>query len=240
MKINHKILSLPPYISTSWSNVLSLHLEAKVEGHLLIVGLLNGSTIEVPGLDSAILQAIFAAHEKHLDQEVALRPMLPQGSPSMGDSTVIGIPLSLGIEGLQQMGSIMQHNPEAALSPDLPPEVLEKIGSFAKVLGFDESSTIAPKPEPHCNCTHCQIARAMQSGNEQKNGKEELAEQEEELVSATDLKFRDWEISQVSDKLYHVTNPLNSLEQYTVFLGLPIGCTCGDKNCQHIRAVLTT
>ncbi len=86
-----------------------------------------------------------------------------------------------------------------------------------------------PKPEPHCNCPHCQIARAMH-GIE----KQEL----EEPVSDEDLKFRDWEIKQTGEKLYSVTNPIDPSEQYTVFLGEPVGCTCGHSHCEHIKSVL--
>ena len=62
----------------------------------------------------------------------------------------------------------------------------------------------------------------------------------EEIVSDEDLAFRDWEIKQTTDEKYQVTNPLDANEQYNVFLGNPLGCTCGEKNCEHIRAVLST
>jgi hypothetical protein len=64
--------------------------------------------------------------------------------------------------------------------------------------------------------------------------------EEIEEVSDEDLKFRDWEIKQTAEQLYTVTNPLDANEHYNVFLGSPLGCTCGDKNCEHIRAVLTS
>ncbi|MGH2612567.1 MAG: hypothetical protein ACRDFB_05905, partial [Rhabdochlamydiaceae bacterium] len=60
----------------------------------------------------------------------------------------------------------------------------------------------------------------------------------EEEVSDEDLKFRTWDIKQENDKLYSVTNPLDKKEHYNVFLGKPLGCTCGNKNCEHIQAVL--
>ena len=62
----------------------------------------------------------------------------------------------------------------------------------------------------------------------------------EEEVSAADLTFRSWDIKQEADQLYTVTNPLNAKEHYSVFLGEPLGCTCGFKNCDHIQAVLRT
>jgi hypothetical protein len=78
---------------------------------------------------------------------------------------------------------------------------------------------------------HCQIAKALHG---------ELPEEQEEEVTDEDLKFRLWDIDQTGDKLYVVTNPLDSKEYYNVFLGDPIGCTCGEKNCEHIRAVLNS
>jgi hypothetical protein len=59
-----------------------------------------------------------------------------------------------------------------------------------------------------------------------------------EEISDDDLKFRDWEIAQTEANLYSVTNPLDPSEHYSVFLGEPLGCTCGSKNCEHIKAVL--
>lgn len=239
MKINNKILSLPPYISTSWKNVLSLHMEPRDDGHALVVGLVNGSTIEVPNLDKPILQSIFAAHEKHLEQENTTKnsPSAPPGPTLPNAPTIIGLPINMGIEGMdQQIGSLLHHNPEAANSPDLPPDVLEKIATLAKVIGLDSSDTM-PKAEPHCNCMHCQILRAMQ--NEPQTAELPVETVEEEVLES-DLKFRDWDIKQSGDKLYIVTNPFNAEEHYNVFLGTPVGCTCGEKNCQHIRAVLNS
>ncbi|NGX33463.1 MAG: hypothetical protein K1060chlam4_01531, partial [Candidatus Anoxychlamydiales bacterium] len=40
--------------------------------------------------------------------------------------------------------------------------------------------------------------------------------------------------------LYRVTNPLDENEHYSVFLKDPIGCTCGKKNCEHVKAVLNS
>ena len=62
----------------------------------------------------------------------------------------------------------------------------------------------------------------------------------EEEITEDDLKFRNWDIRQTADKLYAVTNPLDENEHYSVFLGTPLGCTCGEKNCEHIRAVLNS
>ncbi len=133
------------------------------------------------------------------------------------------------MEGLADM---MHHNPDQSNSPELPDEVLSKIVAVARALGIDDTSVL-PNPELNCNCMYCQVAKAFR--------KEVAATIDlDEEVSAEDLKFRTWDINQTTDKLYLVTNPLDAKEQYNVFLGEPMGCTCGDNHCEHIRAVLST
>jgi hypothetical protein len=65
-------------------------------------------------------------------------------------------------------------------------------------------------------------------------------EEQEEMVSDEELKFRSWDVVQTGEKLYLVCNPIDSKEHYNVYLGEPIGCTCGQTHCEHIRAVLNT
>ncbi|MBS0629336.1 MAG: hypothetical protein JSS30_03820 [Verrucomicrobia bacterium] len=239
MKINPKILCIPPYISTSWKNVLSLHMDRR-EGHpILVIGLLNGSTIEIPRLESIELEAIFNAHQKHLEQEAAqTQPPKPSSQPTVLPGMnieaggLISFPLPFSIEG-NNMGNLLQHNQDAADSPDLPKEVLEKIAGLTKAIGFDNPDNF-PKAEPHCNCMHCQIMRVFHQEPESHE------EQQEEVVTDQDLQFRDWDIRQAGDKLYVVSNPLCAGEHYNVFLGSPVGCTCGEHNCEHIRAVLNS
>lgn len=240
MKINQKILSVPPYISTSWKNVLSLHLDRRENRPILVIGLVNGSTIEIPNLEVAEMEAIFNAHQKYLELEVQSPPIQngassPTVLPAVNldnSATLLRFPISFGIEGFN-MGNLLQHNSEASDSPDMPKEVLDKIASISKTIGFENSDNL-PKAEPHCNCMHCQIMRALHEEKEN-----DLVQMEEE-ISDHDLKFRDWDINQTGDKLYIVSNPLNSSEHYNVFLGNPVGCTCGERNCEHIRAVLNS
>ena len=225
MKINRKILNIPPYISASWKNILSLHIEEKENRNLLIVSLKDGSRIAVPGLGQTVIESIFEAHARSLEETVDL----PRRDFPL-DSTM-GFPIKIGAGGIESIGSAMQHNPDQANIPNLPPEVLEKIAAVARALGIDNPETL-PKPEPHCNCMHCQIARVLHGDTDA------ISLKAEEVVSDEDLKFRNWDIVQTKDKLYSVTNPLDATEQYNVFLGEPLGCTCGTKNCEHIRAVL--
>jgi len=243
MKINQKILSIPPYVSTAWKNVVSLHLEGETDSPILVIGLFNGAKITIPNLERSVIEGVFASHQKFLEQEngdtsnqkqppTTPPPMFPPGF--IDDSSLMSMPLNFGIQG--DMGNLLQHNPESSDSPDLPDDVLEKISAISKAVGFDSMENF-PKPEPHCNCMHCQIMRKVH-GEE----KEETLgmEVEEEEVTEEDLKFRDWEIVEKGDNLYLVTNPLSREEHYTVFLGKPVGCTCGNPNCEHIRSVLNS
>ena len=46
------------------------------------------------------------------------------------------------------------------------------------------------------------------------------------------------EITQTGDKLFTVVNKLDPQENYHVYLGHPVGCTCGKQGCEHILVVL--
>ena len=219
MKISAQILSIPPYLSTSWKNVSSIHANPDGEKFKLIVILHNGIQVVIPSLDQATVDRIFDAHVRY--SSLSEMPQLPPNS--------ISIPIGANNEeggGVDMLNSTSQHNPALANSPEMSKELLEKITGIAKVLGLGDPAQF-PKPEPHCNCPFCQIARAFHGGE---NGEEE--------VSDKDLTFRTWDIQQTGEKLYNVTNPLDEKERYSVFLGDPLGCTCGQKNCEHIRAVL--
>jgi len=227
MNVNRKVLSVPPYISTSWKNITSIHLEEKHDRFVLVVLLNNDSRIEIPNLDQAIIDKIFAYHAKFVEEEAENIP-----TPKDSNMMSMGIPFKFGLDSFESMGSAMQHNPNQANSPSLPPEVISKIANIVKVLGINDSEHL-PKPEPHCNCLHCQIAKALQLSTGF------VEENLDEKVSDEELKFKDdWEVEQTDKELYNVSNPLDPKESYSVFLGDPIGCTCGKKNCEHIKAVL--
>lgn len=235
IKINDKIFSFPPHISTTWDQILTLRSEKNANDlETLMVTLKDGSLIRIPGLEPQLVQTIFSAHLKFLENQ-AEQSKNPIGfDPSNAASAAtLNFPLRFGSAGLEGLGSVLQHNPAQADSPPLPAEILNKITSVAKIMVGDEMPPF-PQPEPNCNCMHCQIARALQLGL----GHEESYLEEE--VTDEDLKFRIWDIIQNGDKLYTLTNPLDQTEQYHVYLGEPIGCTCGEKNCEHIRAVLSS
>jgi len=217
MIITAEILSIPPYLSTSWKNIASLHAVPAGDQFTLVATLNSGASISIPSLSKQDIDTIFEAHARYGSSRPQLRIEPP-----------IGVPMPANVDLLN---ATMQHNPEQADSPEIPKEILEKIAAIAKVLGLNDVSEL-PKPEPHCNCPFCQIARAF-------HGCETEAKIDEH-VTDKDLQFRSWDIKQTAENLYDVTNPLDDKERYTVFLGDPIGCTCGQKNCEHIRAVLNS
>lgn len=239
-KINHKMLSLPPYISTSWKNINALHMKAIEGKQILVVALHNGSTIEIPDLDSTVVEQVFSAHSKYLEQETqgqseSLKHYEPRQN-NVETPFSIGIPFQIsgGSNAMEHFGAFLHHNSEQSDAADLPPEIIQKITGISKALGMNLEQMNAPKAEPHCNCTYCQIARAIQTENFDES------DQNEEIISDDDLKFRDWDIKQKSAQLYEVVNPIDQNEHYQVFLGNPVGCTCGQKNCEHIRTVLNS
>lgn len=226
MKINHKILSIPPHISTAWQNIASLCVDEK---GALVITLVSGSIITVPGLDTPTLKQIFTMHEEVIEGAGK------REKPALDFS--FGLPFKMdGGMKLEEMGGManmmMQHDPAQAESPDLPKEILEKIGAISKAIGVDELSDQMPPAEPHCNCPYCQLSRAMNN--------EERKESSEEEVSDEELTFRDWSVEQIGEKLFRVTSPFDENEQYQVFLGSPVGCTCGEKDCEHIRIALSS
>lgn len=197
-----------------------------------MISLLDGSTATIPDIPDELLSDIYGAFEKHLEEAEQLEeervhsPALPSQFEEAG--------IRLGIGGPEHLAAAMTHDPSQMHAPDLPAEILEKIGAIAKVVAPKELQMM-PKAEPHCNCPHCQISRSIHHhlGDEQ-----ELEVILEEEVTEEDLRFRDWEVTEEGEAIYTVTNPLDQNETYRVHIGDPIGCTCGHEGCEHIEAVL--
>lgn len=232
MKINAKVLSIPPYISTSWDNVFSLQTDPI--SNQLIIQLKSGMRVAIPDLSKEVTLQIFTAHAEFIDGVNRLQNI----KENIGSILNIGMnPLQIGTEGFDQITGIMQHDPSQKDAPEIPKEILDKIAELIKGFGLDLKTFHLPEGEPHCSCPFCQVSKALHQTLEVSEGKESDIENE---VADTDLHFREWDIKQVAEKLYTVTNPFDQKEQYQVFLGKPIGCTCGETNCKHIVAVLSS
>lgn len=223
-KINDKMLVIPPYISTTWSRVVALHMK----GTLLAITLNDNSIITIPGLPTDVIESIFNHHAAYLEKAVEKQADKNDMIQLLGNQGAV----RFGFEGTEGMNMVMQHNPSQANAPDLPADMLHKISAISKILAPDEA--ILPKAEPSCNCFHCQIARAINPGGEIKI----VDVSPEEVISDKELAFQQWDIIQTDQNLFSVTNRLDTSEKYNVFLGDPIGCTCGKEGCEHIVAVL--
>jgi hypothetical protein len=249
VKIDEKLICIPPYISTTWDQVTFLQSEEDQATHLftLVIHLSDGKAVRIPNLDSSLIDIAFSAHIHYLEKTTAIASKskgegevktfgnMLQQLTGLSPEQLANMPIRLGISGIEGMPGmeVLQHNPAQGNSNDLPKEVLEKISGMIKMMTNGEIGMF-PKPEPHCNCPHCQVARSIHHlGKEEKEG-EEL----DQPVTDEELKFRDWEIIKKGEMLYIVTNPLDPREQYSVYLGSPVGCTCGQTHCEHIKAVL--
>lgn len=227
MKVTPKILSIPPYISTTWANIQALYMRERD----LVICLRESATITIPELPAQVLQVIFNAHAAFLENSATSQG--PQSSPSGFEGLQT---MHFNLDNMESFSSALQHNPAQANMPSLPQEILSKIASIAKVIAGDELQNM-PKPEPHCNCPHCQLARAIRGPDAEKE-QESAPLNQEEVVNDQDLAFQQWDISKTGDQLYTVVNRLDMQEKYNVYLGNPVGCTCGHAGCEHILAVL--
>lgn len=235
MKITPKILSIPPYLSARWSQVSSLYMRETD----LVICLINGNIVSIPNLTPQEIESIFAAHSVFSETSNIPQQDLPNKNflQALPGQNLENVAMHFNLDNMETFGSAFHHNPEHAHIPNLPPEILSKIAAIAKIVAPGEIHNI-PKPELHCNCPHCQIARAIHSQAGTENIENQLPEKEEEIVHEKDLSFQQWEIAQIGDNLYSVTNRLDTSEKYNVFLGEPVGCTCGTSGCEHILAVL--
>lgn len=230
MKVNNKILSIPPYISTSWRNVDYLKIEEIGEHKNLIIALTGGTLMTIPNLTDKAITEIFTCHANSLEDET------PQKQKILPEGFNLGIaPIQFAVDGLKDIHSVLEHNPNESGAPNLPQEIISQISTIAQMMGIDLNAFHIPEGQPHCNCPYCQIAKALHAPIQ--TTKIESTEQEEPITEE-DLRFRDWDVKSVSEKLFDVTHPFDHQEHYQVFLGNPIGCTCGKTNCEHIRAVL--
>ncbi len=235
MKINDMILSIPPYISTTWKNISGICAKGLND---LEIQLESGGTVTIPNLDKQMIDLIFFYHASAMEPKEAQKPQKAKASSS-SEKELFGfpfsMPFSLPTENVLQFGQILQHNPEQSNMPEIPSEILNKVSHFAQAMSQETGQVLFPDTQPHCNCLYCQVGRAVN-----RNQEPESKKIEEEIVTEEDLKFKEWDIAKTAESLYEVKNPLEPSEVYQVFLGHPIGCTCGRNNCEHIKAVLNT
>lgn len=229
MKINEFFINIPPYLSLSWKEVAVIFMRDSD----LFIKLKTGETLMVPQLNAEQLEAVFSCHARFLEMEVLRTSSIlgrMMGAFPFEMFEIPEGPLGFKIGTNDGIITAIGHNPAQAKSPSLPPELLNKIVAITKQVGILGTGQKLPSPESDCNCFFCQIMHRLQQENDSEPG--------EEAVSEEDLKFADWTIQQTGDKLFAVENPLNTDEKYSVYLGHPVGCSCGKEGCEHLIAVL--
>lgn len=219
MDINSNYFSFPPFLSVAWSQVTAISLNATGQ---LIFHLHNQEAITLPILSKEETDQVFRAHAEYLEKEVLKdRPIRSEQHAA----------IRFGFSTSDNLTQELQHNPSQSQSPDLPQDALNKLTQVTRLLLGDEIQGF-PKPVANCNCFHCQVARSVH------NLKKEENHTLEEEIPDEELQFQQWEIVQTGDKLFKVINKLDREESYSVFLGNPVGCTCGKPGCEHILVVL--
>ena len=215
MNVNAHYLSFPPHLSTSWDQVAALFMKSNGR---IEVQLKSGENVLLPEMTSEETEVVFRYHSLYLLKQAggtgtAMTPFLGGFRLEIGSSEGLVLPL--------------QHNPDDAQSPELPEEAIMKIAEMAKSIVPPEHLD-AFIPESDCRCTYCEIARIIRGEQEDLA---EIALLEEKQESA-------WEVRPMGNKLYSVVNQKDQQESYSVYLGEPIGCTCGKSRCVHILTVL--
>jgi hypothetical protein len=266
MSVTRKAFHLPPFISTSWAHVVSLHMEHEDHEQLLVVTLTNGAQICIPGLEERLLRHIFQMHaevmENHPPSAVSSEVAVAVKESESARSVAARIPFTEngdlavtmnGIEAWQAVGEnhgglleglsidpsrlqsleqdLLEHRPELTDSAPLPPLLLQRMSLMGRFL-HPQLLAQMPRAEDGCGCPFCQLHRVLH-GEPPDTALPAVAE-----VQDDELRFRSWLIEQQDDHVFVVSNPEDAQESYRVFLGDPLGCTCGHVRCEHVRAVL--
>ncbi|NDE63904.1 MAG: hypothetical protein EB053_06075 [Chlamydiae bacterium] len=249
MKINHRVLHIPPYISCKWSEIASIGVESIEGQNVLHVQLLSGARAIVPNLTQDEIDLVFKMHVQHLEaaaeeeekfknvKEIPFFSNLFQPPPMDANvATSFGAPISFHFDATDPSSLFQGHNPQFANSPALPKEILDKITLIAKAIGGEMVKEV--EPVDLCNCFFCQIARALH--NERKDEKKPHIPKnlpKDLLSGGIDP---EWMVEEVGPHMFKVTSRDEPGILYQVYLGDPLGCSCGSNRCQHIVAALKT
>lgn len=249
MKINQRVLHIPPYISCKWSEIASIGVE-NIEGKdLLHVQLLSGARATVPNLNQDEIDLIFKMHVHHLEEvadeeerfknvkEIPFFSNLFQAPPMDANvATSFGAPISFHLDANDPSSLFQGHNPQFSNSPPLPKEILDKITLIAKAIGGEMIKEV--EPVELCNCFFCQIARALKNERIEERKPHVPKNLPKDLLrGGIDP---EWMVDEVGPNMFKVISREEPGMVYQVYLGHPIGCSCGSNRCQHIIAALKT
>jgi hypothetical protein len=214
-----------------------------VHEKMLIITLKDGSSGSIPDLTQEELSQIFTSFSSYAElpeeeehkEAAAFKKDISQLVEGMkkGVSEFVNLLTKTGGQALGITKSL-EHDPTNAHLADLPPEARKRVEMLLQIVPEDEILAMH-EPIQNCNCMYCQVQRILRATLYKKK---HPSEDEEEPVDASELTFTEWNVEPIAEKLYIVRNKLDPQEEYRVFLGEPLGCTCGKINCEHIIAVL--
>lgn len=259
MKITSKILSIPPYLSTSWYDVDSLF---QAEDGVLVVALTNGTQVRLEHLSQEIVHTIFDAHACFLEEEAQREDEeddedddgVKRAEVEFSVQTPFTLSQAEELSG-DAMKIFMEHDPSRSLGPLLPEAVLKRVSALAKMFLPPNMIPLDASHE-NCRCPFCQIVRALSGlpqpifedeeeekkrilqSLQEKKGKEEHREKGEQEREKEKKGSSPWLIQQLEEEVYAVTDRAHPDQVYRVSLATPITCSCGQPNCVHIIAVL--
>lgn len=159
MIINKHMLSIPPFISTSWKDIDLLLSDGQTT---LNVYLKNGTVVKISNLLKDDLNLIFKVH-----QDILLSPSQPT-IPSLIDPLLFSL-----------SGPLLEHDPDLHDASPLPDEVKIKLKSLLEGMPKLEKIKL-PQIHQDCNCPFCQIMGLIQ---DEATNDEEIVKDEDLLFS---------------------------------------------------------
>jgi len=231
MAVTKRMLHLPPYISTSWENVIALHMEQDEDSDdpLLVVTLSGGVQICIPDLREEMVQDLFALHAQILTMSGA--EASEEALKFTGDFHFARNPW----EPREVLQMLMRHQPSLRDEPPMPQAIINKLQSIGQLLDRDILKRLKP-PLEGCNCPFCQVHRAVLTDLYD----DEVTAEELPTAPPEEVHSGEWVIQSEDQSTFTVFAEHAPQTRFRVCLSDTISCTCGLPNCDHVKAVLLT
>lgn len=226
MKINKNMLSIPPYITTTWDNITCVQACVVQDEFVDIkICLADGEKVEVPHVPEKIFNKIRDEYEKFIESSSINTPA-DLGGIASGIADIfqganrelpaIGRGENVGVIGFPVSGHPRQHHEAPVLGKEALRQITKTLGEKAF-----EGEYITK-----CNCIYCQSCRFVQDKKNKESGEKPL-------------EFSDaWLVEEVGTDKFIVRDKMKESNVFTVYLKPKIICSCGSNVCEHIKATL--
>lgn len=236
MKINSNVISIPPYITTSWENVNVINVEIdKDKKKILIISLESGDQIKIPELSDEDIHNVTSSFESFIEKTSNEQNFVDHNSMISGLTEVFQQFINDGKTSQATMsqspgiGVVKVPLGHSALHSNMPifdPESLRNIIKTIKAIGEGRNLFEKGEYQECCNCIYCQACKFLQ----EEKTENELKEENLEFASS-------WNVEEVNSNEYLVSNKENN-STFNVKLEPSVACSCGSNKCEHIRIVL--